>query len=389
MWKTFLSCVLKQLMEKIDKVRMVAGTVLSSLVLDSTVTDDMETDLPSSEVGGTTPKVAHCNAAIPANMPWKQQLHDLLQQPENAHINWSSPTSTFPMLTKLLLPCSALVPSMLSGLVISVGGLTVHVMKPATDALRDCLVTLPKQQTDAETADCSTLEGCTQYLLEMYQNNQQDDRVMIPLINTTDKLITLDCFYGGDQLQYAEKLMQALKSEMNGAPQRDVNKINGVVTVACSVLVLLTHHVQKSDDMQLDATTTTTAAVTMQPHIKQLRDSTLMFLLALLANRYPRVRATVGQQLITTLQTYGEDLLLCTSEQFDDVVQPVIDVLCDTQWDKATAAVVKAQRDLLYPMFGLAKPAPKPKAAAAAAAPKKQQQDGKEGYQQLVADAGF
>ena len=103
-----IGALLKQLSEKLDNVRLCAGTCLEKLLRN------------------TDPTIPH--------IPSRSALEDALGLDQRDHINWANPTVTFPMVMR-----SACIGDMfeyvIAGMVISVGGLTESVTKSSTSAL--------------------------------------------------------------------------------------------------------------------------------------------------------------------------------------------------------------------------------------------------------------
>jgi hypothetical protein len=103
-----------------------------------------------------------------------------------------------------------------------------------------------------------------------------------------------------------------------------------------------------------------------------------MGVLALLVNRYPRVRRVAAEQLYVTL---------LGSEGEDAETEKALELLSATRWD-ADLAAVKPARNSLYPMLGLETPKQALVAAKAKAA-KLEAKDENDSYAALVGSAGY
>lgn len=57
-------------------------------------------------------------------------------------------------------------------------------------------------------------------LVQMFGRHAQDDRVMLPLLNTLDALLTHQLLPPGDLL----RVLESVKAELAGGPKKDVNK---------------------------------------------------------------------------------------------------------------------------------------------------------------------
>jgi hypothetical protein len=103
-----------------------------------------------------------------------------------------------------------------------------------------------------------------------------------------------------------------------------------------------------------------------------------MGVLALLVNRYPRVRRVAAEQLYVTL---------LGSEGEDAETEKALELLSATRWD-ADLAAVKPARNSLYPMLGLETPKQALVAAKAKAA-SLEAKDENDSYAALVGSAGY
>ena len=101
--------------------------------------------------------------------------------------------------------------------------------------------------------------------------------------------------------------------------------------------------------------------------------------LALLVNRYPRVRRVAAEQLYVTL--------LGMSDEDDPGLEAAADRLSETRWD-AELSVVKPARNELYPMLGLVPPAAA-LVEAKGRGVKVETKDENESYAALVGSAGY
>lgn len=98
-----------------------------------------------------------------------------------------------------------------------------------------------------------------------------------------------------------------------------------------------------------------------------LRSSLLLHLLTLLGHAtFPKIRRLTGESLYNALLISEE--IVPGAEEDPDKAVAVLDVLTRTPWD-GPLPQARAERDKLYPMLGLTKPALKAKSAGAAARP--------------------
>ena len=173
LWLRFLRAVAKQLMEKIDRVRGLAGGVLQRVAQSS---------------------------ALPADLPHKAVLQRAIAEhlgPSSAgegagsagapEMDWSAPGITYPLMVPLLLPLPEFVEPVLEGLVVSAGGLSMHVVRAASAALVGALKALPRDEAGEGVV---TLAAVSRALVRMFARYAQDDRVILPLLATLDQLLT-------------------------------------------------------------------------------------------------------------------------------------------------------------------------------------------------------
>ena len=204
----------KQLVEKLDSVRQAAGeglvrilaalspqkhplaTLLSRILLETI--QDFSQNQPSQKEG-------------PGNLSSKSS--GLVR----ITLNWSQPDHVFSFATKALaasLPTDGFSPprenlfySLLSGLVISIGGLTESTAKEALRALL-------QQWQRARDLSNSTGELFTRHigltLLDLLRSSSKDDRVILPAMKTVDKLLRSSFF----QEDLADQIGAQLKKEI-------------------------------------------------------------------------------------------------------------------------------------------------------------------------------
>ena len=110
-----IGALLKQLSEKLDNVRLCAGSCLETL---------LRNEAPSLPFVPSRPTLEEALGLAS------------IRTTERNHVNWSNPAVTFPMVMKAAC-IDELFEYIISGLVISVGGLTESVTKAATSAMLD------------------------------------------------------------------------------------------------------------------------------------------------------------------------------------------------------------------------------------------------------------
>lgn len=156
--------LVKQAVEKIDRLRGHAGTILQSLLHN----DPPLPGIPDAEA---------ILAAVPAGTV----------------MNWQSSKDSFPPLVGLLATEAYHYP-VLSGLVVSVGGLTESLLKHG----RDELMTQLEEAEDPE----ALVQRVAESLLRLLRESGNETRVVIPTLKTLEFL--LESMIGLEELQPPE-----------------------------------------------------------------------------------------------------------------------------------------------------------------------------------------
>ena len=145
----------KQLAEKLDSIRMIAGNILFRLL------------------HSTSPRID----GIPGRAYLEEQVF-----PSTLTVNWSMAHDTFPRVVKMM-NVPELLEGVAAGLVISVGGLTENVVKASKGALFDWV------RGHLQSKNYALLRRFSFYLVTLLTCHRQDDRVTIPLMKTIALLL--------------------------------------------------------------------------------------------------------------------------------------------------------------------------------------------------------
>ena len=180
----------------------------------------------------------------------------------------------------------------------------------------------------------------------------------------------------------AADLVARLRAELKGS--RDVAKLCLGVTVMCHLVALgknaggdaASSQSRRAED---HAPSGEPRASDDAPSEPCARTGAMQGALALLVNRYPRVRRVAAEQLYVTL--------LGMSDEDDPGLEAAADRLSETRWD-AELSVVKPARNELYPMLGLVPPAAA-LVEAKGRGVKVETKDENESYAALVGSAGY
>jgi len=154
MGTNLMSALLKQAVEKIDRVRDNASKIIVRIL--------------------ARPEVS--------NIPHKEELSSVIHKNESEMVDWSSAEKSFPIFVQLL-SLDVYRYTILSGLVVSMGGMSSHVFKYSTTALVEYL-RKNDQVTELVFSD----------LVNIGAKFAQDDRVIVPLLKSLYLLFTHGVF---------------------------------------------------------------------------------------------------------------------------------------------------------------------------------------------------
>lgn len=297
MCEQIFPALVKQAVEKIDRLRGHAGTTLQGLLHNE------------PPLGEWVPNADKILAAIPSD----------------TKINWQSSKDSFPPLVGLLNTDAYHYP-VLSGLVVSVGGLTESLLKHG----RDELLTQLEEAEDPE----ELVQRVADSLLRLLSEANNETRVVIPTLKTIEFL--LESMVGLEELQppenaFSTDLVKLIRAEIRAAP-KDIH----LVLATCNTL---------------------SASVLFE---EPTRTDALSAMLMLLCHRYPKVRLVVAETLHNQLVASGDELGLD-----EDTVEQISSIIEETHWDKPTKEV-RPLRNKIVELLGLP---PLPTAPAGASKP--------------------
>uniref|UniRef100_A0A0E0R173 Uncharacterized protein n=1 Tax=Oryza rufipogon TaxID=4529 RepID=A0A0E0R173_ORYRU len=189
--------IAKQAVEKIDKIREIAVKTLKRILYNE------ELFVPS--------------------IPYRELLEQII--PNSADLEWAVPAVSYPRFVKLL-QVSCYSKPVLSGLVISTGGLQESLRKASTSALVDYL-----QDSDINTND----EGKNrEYLLScdllwVLEHYQKCDRVVTPTLKTVETLLSKKVFLREGHCEFYSGLIKSLGPELKGS--KDFAKLSAGLSI--------------------------------------------------------------------------------------------------------------------------------------------------------------
>ncbi|XP_010259036.1 PREDICTED: tubulin-folding cofactor D [Nelumbo nucifera] len=275
----------KQAVEKIDKIRDIAATILG--------------------------RILHNERIFVPCIPYREKLEEIV--PNHPDLKWGVPTFSYPRLVQLL-QFSCYSRFLISGLVISIGGLQ--------DSLRKASITALLMYLQDTLADKH--EGCLREhmlgddLLWVLQQYRRCDRVIIPTLKTIEILFSKKILLNMEAktLDFCVGVLDSLAIELKGS--RDFSKLYAGISI-------LGYVASVSDPINIQA---------------------FSQLLTFLGHRYPKIRkASADQVYLALLQ--NENLVAAGDKR-----EKALEIISETCWE-GDIEEAKHQRLQLYEMAGM------------------------------------
>lgn len=168
-----LSCL-----EKIDRLRETAGTILTDILLDSEIV------VPNREV-----------------------LQKLLV---GKNINWLNSAEVFPVLSQCLY-VPALRNLAITGIVNNIGGLTESLVRSAIDSLSGVLNSLPFK---SETGETTTADDIVISIRDVFAASAGNERLVVPMIETLDIYMNMGFLMAVEESSPVKDIFNLLKKEI-------------------------------------------------------------------------------------------------------------------------------------------------------------------------------
>lgn len=318
--------IAKQAVEKIDKVRDIAGRTLQ--------------------------RILHNDYIFVPYIPHRCELEVIV--PKDGTFNWAAPSNCFPCLVRLL-QFNEYRTSVLSGLVISIGGLADSLRKASLSALLEYVQISSdgEPKIDKEKAKWLSID-----FLEIFRSYPKIDRITIPTLKTIEILFTKGIFLYLEECEqsFGLGILESLRIELKGS--KDVTKL----LTGIDVLAYLS---------------------SMQ---EPTRSQALSQFFSFLGHPYPKVRKACADQVYLFLLQNGEQFL------GDNTLNEVIELIGETCWD-GPREEAKIQMDKLFGIFHLKVPPVLQLASRKSDQKDSQHNTGKsdenESYSSLVDSSGF
>uniref|UniRef100_A0A7N0ZQQ9 Tubulin-specific chaperone D n=2 Tax=Kalanchoe fedtschenkoi TaxID=63787 RepID=A0A7N0ZQQ9_KALFE len=281
---TMVGGIAKQAVEKMDKLREVAAKVLQRILFNE-------------------------KPYVPF-IPYREILEKILKQ--ESDVKWAVPTFSYPRFVQLL-KFSCYSKFVMSGLVISVGGLQDSLRKASLSALLDYLRTSDSEDQVNEDSKEIMLSKDILWILEQYR---KCDRVIIPTLKTIEILLSKTIFLNmqAHTPVFCSGILDSLLVELRGT--RDFSKLYSGISI-------LGYIASVKDDVNINA---------------------LSHLLSLLGHRYPKIRKACAEQVYLVL-LQNENLL------GQDNVEKALEIVSETCWE-GDLEVAKHHRSQLLDLTG-------------------------------------
>ncbi|CAL5340221.1 unnamed protein product [Camellia sinensis] len=277
--------IVKQAVEKMDKIRERAAKVLQRILYDKTI-------------------------FVPF-IPCREMLEEII--PNKAELEWGVPTFSYPRFMQLLqLSCYS--KSVLSGLVISIGGLQDFLKKASLTAL---LGYLQASESGKHNEQNFREFNLSTDILWVLQQHRRCDRVVIPTLKTIEILFSKKVFLSMEaQTQvFCAGLLASLAVELKGS--KDFSKLYAGIAILGYIASL-------SDSINVQA---------------------FSHLLTFLVHRYPKIRKTSAEQVYLVL-LQNESLVA------EDKIEKALEIISETCWE-GDVEEAKRQRLQLHDVAGL------------------------------------
>ncbi|CEG50500.1 Beta-tubulin folding cofactor D [Plasmopara halstedii] len=287
----------KQLAEKLDTMRMTAGSILFRL-LHSTV-----------------PRVD--------GIPGRVQLEKIF--PLNLEVNWSMANDTFPLVVQMM-DIPEFLEEVTAGLVISVGGLTESVTKASKSALFEWM------RKHLLAKHYGVLNRFSFFLLTLLKRHHRDDRIAVPIMKTLALLLE------SNLLQF---LFQKRQDDENDTIASDFGE--QLYKELCNAIQKCTLVPKLSAAIYV--------LIGLLPSDPGTETKSLRALVLFLGHKFPKVRQLTAAKLYTRLLLHEN---VIDGEKYDTVVE----ILSNTAWEASIVHVRLIRKKLLL-LLGMDLPSKK------------------------------
>ncbi|ORX81575.1 ARM repeat-containing protein [Basidiobolus meristosporus CBS 931.73] len=290
-----ISGLLKQCVERIDRIRACAGECLHHLLH-----------------GGELAQIPVPGIPFVAN---REVMEEAI--PKDIKLNWYSAMSIYPrMVQVLVIPEYHL--DLLTGFIVSAGGLTESLVRHSSTSLVEYISELPVHAD----SDMLTLQKLSRSLTTIMDTYAKQDRVIVPLLEVLDMLFERETLQQLEDLADTNFLAVYERVRKEAFKCRDIRKLSATIKVMTGLSSL--HGA--------------------------VRVRALQQLLGYLVHPFPKIRRLAADQLY---------LMQASQEEENEEIE---EILVGTDWDQSPAQL-KEIRNQLYPLLQIPQPVlvkPKP-----------------------------
>lgn len=277
--------IAKQAVEKMDKIREAAAKVLQRILYNKAI-------------------------FIPF-IPYRENLEEIV--PNETDLKWGVPTFSYQRFVQLL-RFSCYSRPVLSGLVISIGGLQDSLRKASISALLKYLQPVETEESNDRRSREHMLSADMLWVLQQYK---KCDRVIVPTLKTIEILFSKKIFLDmEDQTPvFCASVLDSLAVELKGS--KDFAKLYSGIAILGYIASLL----------------------------ETINARAFTHLLTLLGHRYPKIRKASAEQVYIVLLQNGNLVP-------EDKMEKALEIISETCWDGDVEAT-KLQKLELYEMAGV------------------------------------
>uniref|UniRef100_A0A3Q2TAI5 Tubulin-specific chaperone D n=1 Tax=Fundulus heteroclitus TaxID=8078 RepID=A0A3Q2TAI5_FUNHE len=250
----------------------------------------------------------HSTQPVVPHIPHKEELLNIFPVETITSLNWNAPSQAFKYIAQLLgLPEYQY--HTLLGLSVSVGGITESTVHHSSQSL---FVFLKGIQNDRDA-----LTQFAQTLLRIFRDNRHNDRVSVSLLKMLSQMLANNIFEIFTKEEDHWVCLELLDLCKEFRRSKDVNKLCACIDVFCGLI-------QFQGDV---------------------RKKVLSQLLLMLCHSFPVIRKATSSKMYEMLLTYDD-------VTDPDVLDDVMTLLSDTEWDK-NITEVRSHRNQLCDWLGV------------------------------------
>ncbi|CAN4125852.1 unnamed protein product [Withania somnifera] len=255
--------IVKQAVEKMDKLRELAAKVLQRILHNKSI-------------------------SVPF-IPHRERLEHIV--PEGADLKWGVPTFSYPRFLQLL-GMSCYSKYVISGLVISIGGLQDSLRKPALSALLEFLESTDENVNDSKEYNLSN------DILWVLQKYKKCDRVVEATLKTIENLFSKKIFLNmeAQTAVFCVGVLEALNIELKGS--KNFDKLYAGIAILGYISSVPEH----------------------------INIQAFGYLLTFLTHRFPKIRKAAADQVFLVLTQNG---ILVP----EDELEKALEIISETCWD--------------------------------------------------------